>query len=182
MASVVLTLGYATTASAVPVYCSAVSTNKNYMAIDDSQVKGCLLSGSGNINGNPKKDPFLNSAVGAGYSFVSKSDASNPFRITFSQNGTWSFDPSFWNTHSDGAIGFKFGTGNKPDEWFVFSLEQGVSSGTWNFFNVFGRGGGLSHMTLYGITAKVPEPGTLALFGLGLMAIGFRRLRKPVSR
>ena len=77
MASVVLTLGFATTASAVPVYCSAVSTNKNYMAIDDSQVKGCLLSGSGNINGNPKKDPFLNSAVGAGYSFVSKSDALN---------------------------------------------------------------------------------------------------------
>ena len=162
------------TVVADPIYCSAVSTTKNYMAIDDSEVDACLMSGTGNLTGNPNKDPFLTSAIGQNYSMAGKSDESNPFNITFGADGSWSFDASFWDTYTEGAIGFKFGTGNNPDEWFVFSLEQGVTSGTFEFFNVFGQGGGLSHIILYG----VPEPATLALFALGLLGIAWTRRRK----
>ena len=82
--------------------------------------------------------------------------------------GTWSLNPLFWTTHSQGAIGFKFGTGNQPDEWFVYKLIPNVSSGNWEFVNVYEKGGGLSHMNLYG----VPEPASLVLLGLGFLSLG----------
>ena len=54
-----------------------------------------------------------------------------------------------------------------------------VSSGDWEFVNVFNRGGGLSHIQLYGRSpASVPEPGTLALLGLGLLGAGVACRRK----
>jgi hypothetical protein len=57
--------------------------------------------------------------------------------------------------------------GNQPDEWFVYLLDPLVSSGDWSFVNLFGTGGGLSHVQLYGVErgTSVPEPGTLGLFG-----------------
>ena len=161
---------------AAPIMCQDI--NNNHVIIDASQVASCFDAGTGNISGNPMTDQFLlNGGTAAGYSLVSKDDGSNPFNIMTSQSGdsgTWSIDPSFWLTNTGGAIGFKFGTGNKPDEWFVFELISGGSSGDWDFENVFGRGGGLSHTNLY----AVPEPGTLALFGIGLAAMGLARRKK----
>lgn len=175
------------TAIADPIICEDVSNN--HMIIDDSQVSACLDAGTGNINGNPSKDPFLLSGgTAAGYSLVSKDDASNPFNIETSQAGSagaWSIDASFWSTNIMGAIGFKFGTGNQPDEWFVFKLNPDVSVGNWEFINVYGKGGGLSHTNLYGsdagsIEASVPETSALALLGFGLFGIGLFRRRKKV--
>ena len=166
-------------AGAAPVYCAAVSTTRNYMGVDDSQVNACLLAGVGNIGQAAHLDPFLNHAAGSGWTNIGAA-----FDLDFSQSGssgTWSFDSAAWEQYADLAIGFKFGTGNQPDEWFVYSLADLVSSGDWNFFNVFERGGGLSHLELYGSGERsVPEPGTLGLLGLGLAGMGFglRRRRK----
>ncbi|MDC0663994.1 PEP-CTERM sorting domain-containing protein [Marinobacter sp. SS21] len=172
---------YTGSALAAPVLCNDDGdATRNRMSIDDSQVSACLASGVGNLTGNPANDLFLNSAEGAGYTTASKSDDSNPYNLMFTQNngsGTWSFDSSFWDDNDAGAIAFKFGTGNNPDEWFVYSLQDGVSSGDWSFLNVFARGGGLSHVTLYATSAVVSEPATLALLGLGLMGFAFTRRR-----
>ena len=169
-------------ASAAPVFCAGESATLNYMSIDDSQVSACLLSGAGagqagNIGQAAQHDPFLNSAAGAGYTNVSAD-----YVLSFNAGaGTWSFSASAWDDYAELAIGFKFGTGGHPDEWFVYSLQDLVSSGDFDFFNIGGTGGGLSHIVLYaGEERTVPEPGTLALLGLGLAGMGFatRRRRK----
>lgn len=187
---------------AAPINCAETPLpNYNYMQIDDSQVSACLASGAGNGNdangvqlgnltGNPDNDPYLYYTAPAGSESAGKSDGENSYSISYSQNqvngdnsGTVTFNGSFWDDYSSGAIGFKFGTGNQPDEWFVYQLVAGVTSVDWTFFNEgLVRGGGLSHVNLYGIPTTVAAPMTLALLGLGLMAVAsVRRQRSLVA-
>lgn len=182
--SVLVAVGFlSSAASADVILCE--DTSRNHMGIGDSQVSACLAAGVGNLSGNvngSNPDPFL-AGVGFDYFAVTKSDESTLFGLSFTQDdkiGTWGFDASFWDVYSDAAIGFKFGTGNKPDEWFVFGLIDGVTSGDWEFFNVFKRGGGLSHINLYasGESVNVPEPGALGMFGLGLVFLSLAAARR----
>ena len=175
VAAVLLGLMLPGTARAADILCENVLVN--HMLIDDSYVSACLDAGIGNINGNEQgqnPDLFL-TGVGGAYEFISAGG--------FTQNGstgTFSFSPTLWNSFSDIAIGFKFGTGNQADEWFVYSLNSLVSSGNWTFVNVFGTGGGLSHVNLYGIegTTPVPEPASVALLLLGIAGVGAAARRR----
>src|ERR1044072_6006698 len=139
---------YMAPASAVPVLCK-VDTN-NHMLVSDAYVQSCIDAGAGkgdlgNIGQGGGNDPFLN--LHPEWTNVTGANS-------FTQNGTtgtFSFDSSLWDTNDSLALGFKFGTGNQPDEWFVYLLQDGVSSGLWDFVNVFGQGGGLSHLVVYGM-------------------------------
>lgn len=166
---------FAGSASAVPLLCQ--NPEVNHMYVDTAEVSSCLGAGVGNINGNVQTDDFL-TGDGAGLGLVGIGSGS------FTQNGdvgTFSFASSLWNSWSSIAVGFKFGTGNQPDEWFVYALNPLVSSGSWSFVNVFDRGGGLSHVQLYGTgPTNVPEPGTLALLGVGMLGAAFARRRKRI--
>ncbi|MEW5880012.1 MAG: PEP-CTERM sorting domain-containing protein [Pseudomonadota bacterium] len=171
-AGLVASLYIAGTASAADILCQ--DPTLNHMLVDSSYVSACLDAGTGNLTGNPLNDLFIN-GPGAGYSFIGEAGFSQT-----GDTGTFTLSPALWGAYDSIAIGFKFGTGNKPDEWFVYALNDGVSSGIWTFVNVFERGGGLSHVNLYGITGgnDVPEPGLLGLLGLGLAMLGLMRRRK----
>lgn len=97
-----------------------------------------------------------------------------------SPSGTWSFNPNVWNNYTSIAIALKdgnyLGNAGPPSIWWsAYLLAPDISSGTWDF----GWDKELSHFTVYGDPAPIPEPATMLLFGTGLAGLaGFARKRK----
>jgi hypothetical protein len=179
LSAAVAALVCAASAVASPVTCK--DTSLNYMQIDTAYVSSCIDAGLGNIGQAGGNDVFLQNNPGYSLLAGSLGGFTTTTANATQSTGTFSIDPSYWATHSNLFIGFKFGTGNTPDEWFVYQLVNGVSSGDWTFFSVLinGQGaGGLSHLALYSDGSTVPEPATLGLAGLALLGLAMARRRK----
>lgn len=89
----------------------------------------------------------------------------------------WEIGADFWSTYGEALITIHVGNGNGDPDHFAFLIEEGATSGVLTYERVQGGGGGFSNIVLWarGRGETVPEPGTLALLGGGLLFLGLRR-------
>ena len=104
------------------------------------------------------------------------------------QSGSWALDDSVWDFYSSVMLIFKSGAGTTLVGYLV---NQDATSGSWNTPFGYPQFGSLdkkgkpkapkdvSHISYYGRgePVKVPEPGSLLLFGLGLVGLALIRRR-----
>ena len=169
-------------AQAAPISCNAAqSAGARVLTLDTPVTGSCLAMGTGNL-GNPA---ILSLIGGVGLS-VAERDAANANGGLLSITGVNSRSDGSWSFSGAGTLSylyFHFGGGGSASstnpDYFIFRLDTptGAASGTWDTGGLRSRWDGLSNVALI-TTRAVPEPGSLALLGLGLASLGLVRRRR----
>lgn len=188
---------FANTVTSNEASCFA-GTNRVF-TVTANNVNSCLFAGAGNINGSNQQDAAF---IASGWIFVDASDTNGGAHdgwltgapsLTDGLAGSFNINASAYASYDKIAIGFKSGEGQANPDWAIFDLADFTLTGTWN---ISGRQA-LSHAILYGFgtatppctnncgggssggDGQIPEPASLALIGLGLLAAaGIRKQQR----
>jgi len=106
---------------------------------------------------------FVNSVLDPDYTMGARTDAGGATSFSFTSSALY--------------ILLKIGT--SPDMALIWNT-SGVAQ-TYSYTGFPKEGAGLSHVTEYGRTTKVPEPAAFLLLGTGLLAVGFARRRRAAA-
>jgi hypothetical protein len=173
-------------ASAVP--CTVSSGTQTRTATLEESV-ACVTQNDTNLNDAGDLNALFPDTLIADQNWLKEGEltaagSNDLFTVTADSWGThvtgdWFIAESFWSMYSYAVITMHVGHGGGDPDAFAWLIAPGETSGYFSYDVVSGRGGGLSNLMLFGAGPglNVPAPDALALFGLGLLGITFRRRR-----